>query len=346
MTIEKSQVKGTTVLTKGAKGRRNCTPICNPKEHCLDERQKYGSQLYPVCPALKEFISKDKLYNLPDISNVEPPTLQSVKKILAVCGALIELRPSQGVIAWCAHRDNFLSEWLEAIRDDLESLPVRLEKNFRDTSKNCRELFDELKLGELRYSYHCNSLIYLLPPNIKQPNIKQPNWAHFLAWRQGQITLAITKEMSEVITMNRLTCTYPAEAIKVVRKIHQTLTPLVTILSATGDKDKATQQPAETGQNREAGEEGGAAEGPTAIRLKDFLCHHCEVQGLNVDSKKRYIQRIAAAKRIKLPNPVNSQGRKNGQASLYNRRQLLKSWPLCCREDANIPKLKSGQKPR
>lgn len=112
MTIEKPQIKGTTLLTKGAKG-------CNPKEHYLDERQKYGSQLYPVCPALKKFISKEKLYDLPAISNKAPPTLGSIVKILLVCERLIELRPSQGVIAWCAHRDNFLSEWLEPIRDEI-----------------------------------------------------------------------------------------------------------------------------------------------------------------------------------------------------------------------------------
>lgn len=207
---------------------KNYRKQCYDKDICIDFRRKYGPQSFPVCPILREVVNRQKLYSMAEITETNCPTLDSITRILAVSGALIRLEPNVPTVVWCAHRENFLKDWIDPIRDDLSTLPQRLEKNFPDTSKKCIELVAELKLAELRYTFHCNGRVYLFPPDPEYGN-----WATFLDWRQREIEAAGHKDFSETIEMNRLTCNYPAEAIKVMNKIIETLTPVARILVET-----------------------------------------------------------------------------------------------------------------
>ena len=165
-----------------------------------------------------------------------------------------------------------------------------------------------------------------------------------IALERAYKVFADTPEISQQLPDDR--CDPIIGLTKIKTLCHQVL------IETSGDKEKTAQniegelkgeEPAETGQNDKTVEE---LKGPETIRLTDFLRHYCETQGIDLDSKKRYIQRIAQEGRIALAKPVNAQGRKTGQPYLYDTAGLLEAWPLCCQRDVNIPKLKSNQKPR
>jgi len=145
----------------------------------------------------------------------------------------MQLRPDLETVVWCVHSENFLKERIDLIRHDLSALPQWLEKDFPDTSKNCKELDAELELAELRFTMHSNSRVYFLPDDIEYGN-----WATVVEWRERQIKLAECNGLSDMIEMNRLTCHYPAEAIKVVNKISRELCPLVKILLEKAKQSK------------------------------------------------------------------------------------------------------------
>ncbi len=229
-------------LTQGWLKNKSDRPSCNAREVSEELQQEHQKKVYsvspvnflypvcppyfPVCPVLKEMISEEKPYSLPDIKKTNLPLLDSIIKILVVFNSLTQLKPDEETVVKCAHSKNLLTERLDLIRNDLLALPQSLEKDFSDTSKECRELIAGLKLSELQYFMNGQSLVYLLPDHLESGN-----YATFLKWREQQINLANVSDESVRIEMCRLTRHYPAEAIKVIRELSVTLSPLVKILS-------------------------------------------------------------------------------------------------------------------
>ncbi len=207
-------------------GGKAYKPHCYPKKLCVDERQIYGQDLFPVCPVLQKIIEAQKLYSMPDSAKTDSPLQDSVNRILTVCAPLMKLRFTEKSIAWCAHRKNFLRDWIEPIRNDLLSLSQRLEDKYPQTSTECKELVAELELAEKRYTCYCNGFLYLLPPDLEYQN-----YDSFLQWRNDQLDWASVERGSQMkIEMFVFTNTYPAEAIKVMGKLFDKLAPLVTTI--------------------------------------------------------------------------------------------------------------------
>lgn len=182
---------------------------------------------FPICPMLKKVIKQEKRYSLPDIPKTNLPLLDSIIKILIVFESVINLKPDLSTVVRCAHTENLLSERLDLIRKDLSALPQALEKDFPETSKECKELVAAVKVAELQYVMDGQSFVYLLPNDLEYGN-----WATFLRWREQQINLANVSEQSLPVRMEmcRITRHYPAEAIKAMREIHSKLFPLLKIL--------------------------------------------------------------------------------------------------------------------
>jgi hypothetical protein len=222
-----------SLLTQG--WSKNYKRQCNAKEVSLDLRKEYQKTVYnaypvcpmfyPVCPVLRKMMKEEKSYSPPDIPKTNFPLLDSIIKILVVFEGITKLRPNEETVVRWAHSENLLAEQLDLIRSDLSALPKLLEKDFPDTSKECQELIAELQLAEFRYSMHGQSLVYLLPNNLKFGN-----WATFLQWREQQGNYAKLRGLSTEIEMCRLTRHYPAEAIKVMRKLYDELSPFLKIL--------------------------------------------------------------------------------------------------------------------
>ena len=222
-----ARIPGKTFLT----GFKADKKICLAKNTCIRLQDKYSQKLYPVCPILKEVIGKEKP-STTKILKTNLPLLDSIIKILVVFDGLIQLRPNLETVVRCVHSENFLKERMDLIRYDLSALPQWLEKDFPNTSKNCIELVAELDLAESD-NWHSNSLVYFLPDDIEYGN-----WATVIEWRERQIRQAEHNGLSDAIEMNRLTCHYPAEAIKVIDKIFRKLCPLVKILSEKVQQSK------------------------------------------------------------------------------------------------------------
>jgi len=217
-------------LTQGWVKKKSDDRRCNAQEVSLDLQKIYQETVYPVCPVLRKWINTEegnrltaftaadedlqkKFYNVPIF-----PIWVSIVRILIVFESLIKLKPDLQTIVKCAHTEDLLKGRLDLIRNDLLALPQSLEKDFPETSKECKELIAELQLAELRYFMDDRSIVYLLPDNLEYGN-----WATFLQWREQQINRA---KLSDVIEMRHLTRHYPAEAIKVMRLLHDKLSPL------------------------------------------------------------------------------------------------------------------------
>lgn len=229
----KPQKKGTIIVNRNYNAS-NYKKQCYAKTVSLDLQQKYQETVYPVCPVLRKWIKKEngimlvaaaqvlegikkEFYRRPNLI-----TFDSIVRILKIFESLILLKPDLQTVVKCAHTEDLLKGRLDLIRNELLALPQSLEKDFPETSKECKELIAGLELAELRYFMHGQSLVYILPSNLDTGN-----WATFLRWRGQQVNF--TKE-SDKIEMLHLTRHYPAEAIKVMREIHQKLSPLVKIL--------------------------------------------------------------------------------------------------------------------
>jgi hypothetical protein len=212
---------------------------CNAKEVSIELQQKYSEPVYPVCPVLKEIISKEKRYSLPDIPKTNLPLLDSVMKIVVVFECLIQLKPNLETVVRWAHSENLLKERLDPIRGDLSLLPGLLEKaNFPEISKKCNKLITKLKWAE--FSMEGQSFAYILTNKLwvelqyfldgksLPSDFVFDNRATFLRWRNLKINQAGLSDKPE---MHSLTRYYPAEAIEVMRKIYNELYPSFKIVA-------------------------------------------------------------------------------------------------------------------
>ncbi|HUU19747.1 MAG TPA: hypothetical protein VMW72_21530 [Sedimentisphaerales bacterium] len=212
---------------------------CYAKKLCIDWRQKYGQNLFPICPVLSHIINKQDLPNIANIEKSSSSMIDSIKRILSVFDALIKLQPTDGIITWCAHRKNILQDCINLIDKDLILLPKRLENAYPETYKKCIELLVELKSVKFYYEFNRPDYLYLMPPTFARKN-----YLLFLNWQERQIKNAGLFEgnFSDKIEMRRLTCHYPAVAVKTMFKIYQELEPVVQILAEEPKSKKAPEQ--------------------------------------------------------------------------------------------------------
>lgn len=222
---KRNKLLESSIVTKGwvKKGKKE---NCFYRKVSSDLQKKFQQTVYPVCPWLRKLMTKEESNRLAVIAHgfnerrkscYKTPDLlvwDSIMQILLVFESLIKLKPDQTIVN-CAHTENFLKGRLDLIRSDLSALPQSLEKDHPQTSIECRELIEELKIAELAYDVQSHA--YLAPHNFKNGN-----WVTFLAWRDQQIN---PTHCSRIEILN-LTSYYPAEAIKVMYTLHKKLSPL------------------------------------------------------------------------------------------------------------------------
>jgi hypothetical protein len=201
---------------------------CLPKKICRMARQSLGDQVFPICPVLSEIVKDDK-WIIPELPKSGAPLLDSINRILCGFGGLLRrFQPDFEVLVWCAHKRFVLDGLTSLIEDDLTNLPLRMEKEFPLSSPKVDKLISQLKAVFRESNIHLlqNLQLYLLPP---QSFFEHSDYETFLYWRNEEIYRAKEKDIDERI-LKDLTCTYPAGAIEVMRKIFDKLSPLVQIL--------------------------------------------------------------------------------------------------------------------
>jgi len=204
----------------------NFKPKCYARAICTQFREKYGLELYPVCPLLKKMTTNTPLYNLQPFANVPSPLLKTILKVLVFCRNVMQLKPNIETVVRCAHSGDFLKNQIDPVRNDLATLSLWLEKDYPATSKECKKLVAELQLAETRYTWNSGGFIYLLPPDPEHGN-----WATYLQWRYLKVNLSLPQISQPQNEMMRLTNSFPAEAIKVSHNIYDQLNPLAKIVS-------------------------------------------------------------------------------------------------------------------
>lgn len=230
---------------------------CMGKAGCLDLQRSYGPDVKPVCPFLRGQLEK---LSVRAVTGFSPPPKQSalfprmaidtlpsdvpsdataaedadagppklarcVRKVLSVLLPLARLRPTYGVIAFCAHRENFLTEWLAPVAEDLFSLPKLLEKEgFRDSAQRCETLWDQMRGQEWLYTCHAHGRgSYLKPPDN---GIKDGAHFSFVKWQQRQVDSVKSRHCLNAHEMARLVSPYPARAIGLAEKLVEELAPI------------------------------------------------------------------------------------------------------------------------
>ena len=225
---------------------------CLSKRQWFQARRRWGDQVFPICPVLSEIVKDDK-WSIPELPKSGAPLLDSINRILCGFGGLLRrLKPDFEALVWCAHKRFVLDGLTSLIEDDLTNLPLRMEKEFPSSSPKVDKLISQLKAVFRESSIHLlqGLQLYLLPQQyllmipildqilengsdkvvIEATEFELPNYEAFLYWRNEEIYRAKEKDVDERIVKD-LTCTYPAEAIEVMRKIFDELSPLAQILS-------------------------------------------------------------------------------------------------------------------
>lgn len=216
---------------KAAKKKSNQAKKQNVLVHQKSDSEKVESlreRVIKIEPEYKEKIKSDR-WKIPEFTKTDSPLYDSITKIMSIFSSLKLWPPNRDVLRWCAHKPTFLSELLEPIKEDLELLTSRLEEKFPHCSKKISDLLDELKLAFREHNIHLLQgprLLYLLPPEQWNDFC---GYEEFLRWRDQEIMWALAEapnidsyeEAEEII--KGLTCTYPAEIIKICAEIYKEL---------------------------------------------------------------------------------------------------------------------------
>jgi len=244
---------------------------CEGKLFCLESQRDYGPGVRPVCPFLRDEVRKLSVYAVRDFSephsqgglvprmaistlanNPAPSgvddrsvaTSTCVQRILEYLLPLTRLKPTPNVIAFCAHREDFLKEWLDPVAKDLFRLSKLLEKEgWRDSAKVCEELWQRMCGGEWQYSANCRCGAYLEPP---QNEMIYGNAISFGKWQQQMLKFARQRHCLSEFEMRRLVNPYPAGVIDLSKKLVQELAAIAGILGEKAAEDKPKGQGAET----------------------------------------------------------------------------------------------------
>ncbi len=214
---------------------------CLARKECDDLSQKYGSEVAPICPVLvriakKWDVEKWGVVKMPHIPTTDSQVLDCIQRVNALFGGFIIAKPTENLVAFFAHRENCLRDCIDIIRNDIESLFLLLERDFPNTVKKIVDLFKELEATEFFYIYNkaSNGYVYLRPPQRATTS-----WLEYLVWRKGQITLARC-EQGDSGLVNKLTCTFPAEAVEVMGRIYDELSPLESFYKKQQQQKKDT----------------------------------------------------------------------------------------------------------
>ncbi len=210
------------VSPKNKKG--NCEPNKKPKS---EKVESFLERAIKIEPEYREKIKSEK-WKIPTFTKTDSPLYDSVTKIISIFAGLLQLPPTRKVLRWCAHKQTFLSELFEPIKKDLEFLPSRLEEKFPRCSKKISDLIDELKAAFQKHTIHLlkGPRLYLLPPESWSDF---HNYEEFLRWREQEIGWAVYEDPNiesheEAEDMVKgLTCTYPADIIKICAEIYKDL---------------------------------------------------------------------------------------------------------------------------
>lgn len=159
---------------------------CDAKEECLRELDDLGPNLFPVCPAFRpastlsaetvtctpppfEYQEPAKLLHGASQGNSDADCMERVCRVLQYLA-----RPlSCDVLVECAHRWNIVGESLDPIREDLNTLPKRLErlqKDYRETPGKCIRWLRRLADAESNYALALKEkrrLVYLVPDPVQ-----------------------------------------------------------------------------------------------------------------------------------------------------------------------------------
>ncbi|MHC4538664.1 MAG: hypothetical protein ACYS74_02640 [Planctomycetota bacterium] len=185
-------------------------------------------RVLPICPYLEDDLKHDD-WQIPNIAKSGSRLRDSLEKIMCVFGTLMEFRPTEEAIVWCAHNRDWLWRVLGPIQEDIELLPLRMEKDFPDTCKRIRALHTELMTAIKDHKvqqWRGRPVVYLPCPEGR----------NFENWR-GRLMLTAKLEDPDggEDTVRGLTDSYPAEVIKVVSKMYKELErPLVVLREELG----------------------------------------------------------------------------------------------------------------
>jgi hypothetical protein len=180
---------------------------------------------------------------------------------------------------------------------------------------------------------------------IEATEFELPNYEAFLYWRNEEIYRAKEKDIDERI-LKDLTCTYPAEAIEVMRKIFDELSPLAQIVpekvaerkrlidEVKQTLDECLKKPAET----QPASGGKAVDTP--VTLREFMREYCEPLRENLlESRVKSLQSLHQRKKIELQHVGEY---KQGQSKKYLPRYLISKWPTYRKVLLSLPELKQS----
>ncbi len=210
----------------------NAVPNKKPKSEKVESLMERAKKLEPD---YKEKIKSEK-WEMPEFTKKKLPLYDSITRINFVFADLLQLTPTREVLRWCAHKQTFLSELFEPIKKDLEFLPSRLEGDFPHCSRKISDLIGELNAAFREHNIHLlqGPRRYLLPPESWND---LRNYEEFLRWRNKEIWWAVHEDPNiesheEAEKMIKgLTCTYPADIIKICAEIYKNLEKPYEIIS-------------------------------------------------------------------------------------------------------------------
>jgi hypothetical protein len=228
---KKSLLDGEIEITKVLKEKLDCLYKYSWEQAHLSYGLPIGkSPFYPICPNAKSEIRKMPLPNILPAEQYSPPILNYIKRIMAVFEHLLSIKPNTDEVVLCAHRDNILKDYLDLIKDDLDSLPKSLERDYPITSYNCKGFIQNLSLqAEIYEADHYPCRVYELP----DPS-KQYDYSTLLNWQNQP-------------GRGRYALHYPAAAIAVMAEFRTELNSLVK----TFTRKEKTEPQRKDGQGKE-----------------------------------------------------------------------------------------------
>jgi len=245
-----------------------------------------------IDPEYKAKVQKYK-WGIPNFTKTNSPLYDSVTKIMFVLTGLLQWPPTREALRLCAHNQTFLKQPIIRIKDEFEFLTYRLEEKFPNCSKKISNLINEFEKFYEEYCIHLirSPRLYLLPP---EPWTDLRNYEGFLQWRTQEIMWATFEKRNAQDTedtINGLTCTYPADIIKIFAEIYKELEKPWKILGEQKNKAKKQKgkgRPKITGDEekiRKAIVNGWARAKGAGISLCDYLDDINEM-GIEIDGKR------------------------------------------------------------
>lgn len=213
----KAQTKGLPIRRTAGSNAANLIKCCYPGSVCREYATKYPflkDNIFPVCPFVRKTLqwTPQPLPTAKD-SSLKEIALRCVKRFAEI----VSFKPTLENIDICAHRD-ILKEYLDPIREDMERLPILIEKEFPETAKQIRYLIQQLLLCE-RNRVWTEGVIYVAPEDSNVDSAVES----YSAWVDS-----VWKE----IEYPRSKFVYPIKAIRVCLALSERLSAIVSLIAA------------------------------------------------------------------------------------------------------------------